>query len=358
MFIGALSFLVCTVPALASDDPAPASLVETARLEATIRSLPTARAARGNIAHQQGLIQTEELIQKWLKELGYEPTTQNLIWNLKYQEGQERKARAPSVGPRPETTEELASHPWKNIYVELTGKELPREVLYVSCHFDAAPHAPGADDDGTGVAALLEVARVLKDRPMKRTVRLMFFNLEEVNLRGSVEYVRNVRPRDDKVIGMVSLEMLGYFSDEPGSQKSPLGRIEGVFEPPTVGDFIGIATVKAHAEFSQRLDREMRAAAPGLKTFVADRFPVVPPDFLRSDHAPFLLAGLPAVMLTDTANFRNPHYHKPTDTIESLDMKRFTLVVRGVAGAVHAIAEPVGAPASNDKPRAEEPGAR
>jgi hypothetical protein len=88
----------------------------------------------------------------------------------------------------------------------------------------------------------------------------------------------------------------------------------------------------------------MRDASPGLKTLLADFLPDVPwvpPDLLRSDHAPFLFAGQPALILTDTSNFRNPHYHQPSDTVETIDAARFTAVVRGVAGAVHAIAEPV-----------------
>jgi aminopeptidase YwaD len=336
----------------------PERLVETARLDRSLRALPTKRAARGDIAHQQGLVETEALVQTWLRELGFEPRTQALKWNLAYQAEQEKKSGVPESRQAPETTKELAANTWHNVYVDLPGKELPKETLILACHFDAAPNAPGADDNGTGVAALLEIARVLKDRPMRRTVRLIFFNLEEIGLKGSIDYVRaGGLPTDEKVIGMVSLEMLGYFSDNPGSQKSPIGKIEGVFDPPTVGDFIGIATIKSYSEFSRRLDKEMRAAAPGLKTVVADFMPIAPPDFMRSDHAPFMLAGMPGVMLTDTSNFRNPHYHKPTDTIDTLDMERFTLVVRGVAGAAYVIAEPVGPAVPNEKPRAG-PGAK
>src|SRR5205823_6873781 len=114
------------------------------------------------------------------------------------------------------------------------GTDLPGEVLIVGGHFDAVPDAPGADDDGSGTAAVLELARVLKGHPVRRTVRLIFFNLEEVGLKGSAEYLRSARPAFDsgkeKLIGMLSLEMLGYFSDAAGSQKSPIPRIEGVFD--------------------------------------------------------------------------------------------------------------------------------
>ncbi len=357
-----LTCLACLLPLILSAgvaseiaDNRPESLIDSARLTATLRALPTARAVRGTIESQQGLIKTEDLIQQWLKELGYEPKVQDLVWNLKYQSEQEKKAGLP--GKLPDTTDDLAAHTWHNFIIDLPGKELPEEVLILAAHFDAAPGAPGADDDGTGTTALLEVARVLKDRPMRRTVRLIFFNLEEAGLHGSIQYVKS-RPKGEKIIGMVSLEMLGYFTDKPGSQKSPIPKIEGVFDPPTVGDFIGIATVKRHQPFSQRLNKEMLASAPGLKTVVADFIPIAPPDFMRSDHAPFMLAGLPGVMLTDTSNFRNPNYHKPTDTVETLDMDRFTLVTRAIAGAVYRIAEPFSPAEPNKEPRTAEPGVK
>jgi hypothetical protein len=336
----------------------PEAAIDRLRLEATLRALPTKRAARGDIAHQQGLVETQDLVQRWLRDLSYEPRVQGLRWNLKYQEEQEKKAGVATSRQAPETTPELAAHLWQNVWVDLPGNDLATETLVISCHFDAAPNAPGADDNGTGVAGLLEIARVLKDRPMRRTVRLIFFNLEEIGLKGSAEYVQSALPKDEKVIGMVSLEMLGYFSDKPGSQRSPIPKIEGVFDPPTVGDFIGIAAIKRFSEFARRLEKEMRAAAPDLKVFVADFSPIPPPDFMRSDHAPFMMAGIPGVMLTDTSNFRNPNYHKPTDTIETLDLERFTLVVRGVAGAAYRIAEGFPVPADQKEKPQVAPGAK
>jgi Zn-dependent M28 family amino/carboxypeptidase len=182
----------------------------------------------------------------------------------------------------------------------------------------------------------------------------MFFNLEEIGLKGSAEYVKKTKAKwasgEETIVGMVSLEMLGYFTDKPGSQRSPIPAIEGVFDPPTVGDFIAIGTTKKHAWFARRLDEEMRRAAPGLKIVAPDflpDLPLTPPDLMRSDNGPFLWANVPAVMLTDTSNYRNPNYHRPTDTIETLDPERYTLVVRGLAGAVKAIAgeiEDAGAP--------------
>jgi Zn-dependent M28 family amino/carboxypeptidase len=289
--------------------------------------------------------------------MGFEPKLDPLEWNLKKQAETEERLRKeaeknapaggapPAVESRlaPETTPELASRTWHNIIVEIPGTELPKEVLIVSAHFDAVPGSPGADDDGSGVAVLLEAARVLKDRPMKRTVRLIFFNLEELPLLGSKSYVQRLKARleagEETIVGMVSLEMLGYFSDAPNSQRSPIPRIEGFFEPPTVGDFLGVLTSKNHSAFARRWAEGMVNAAPALKVNVADMFPIVPPDFLRSDHGPFLLSGMPALMLTDTSNFRNPNYHQPTDTIPTLDPERLTLAAKGVVGGIRAVAD-------------------
>lgn len=328
-------------------EASPQQRIEQDRLIAKLKALPTKRAALGDIEHQKGLAETEELLVERLTEMGYQPELHALRWNLERQQQHEEELAASGVNVHrrsaPETTEELAARTWHNIIVELPGTEMPEEVLILGAHFDAFPGTPGADDNGTGTAALLEIARVFKDVPMKRTVRLIFFNLEEIGLRGSADYVRDnrdtFRSGREKLIGMVSLEMLGYFTDEPDSQRSPVPPIPGVFEPPTVGDFIAIATVRAHQAFSQRLGREMQKAEPDLKVLVADFFPVAPPDLLRSDHAPFMAAGLPGVILTDTSEFRNPHYHLPSDTVDTLDHRRFTKVVRALAAATQVIAD-------------------
>lgn len=342
-----------SVLALAAAAQPPQDLVDRDRLMGEVSRLPAKRAARGDAEHQRGLIRTEEHLLSRLRELGFEPEEFALAWNLRAE-----AARMPeSMRPPPEALAAADGHVWRNFIVELRGRELPTEVLIVGAHFDAAPGAPGADDNGSGTAALLELARVLRDRPMKRTVRLIFFNLEEIGLKGSAEYALRLRPRlesgEERVLGMLSLEMLGYYSDAPNSQRSPIPAIKGVFDPPTVGDFIALATTKKHAGFSTRLADEMRRAAPGLKTLAPDFLPDAPlvtPDLLRSDNAPFLFLGIDAVMVTDTSNYRNPHYHRRTDTIDTLDAARFALTVQGLAGAVHAIAGPADGPAAIGAP--------
>lgn len=319
--------------------------VDRERLMAFIRELPTKRSPIGSDEHREGLRRTEELILERVKALGLEPKPHEFRWAL--------PAGAPKEGEAPAEPPKVA---WNNIIVDLPGGDLQGEVILVGAHMDAVPRAPGADDNGTGVSALLEMARVLKDQPRRRTIRLAFFNLEEVGLIGSTRYVESLpKPEEgaEKVVGMVSLEMLGYFSDAPDSQKSPIPRIEGTFEPPTVGDSIAVVGISRDRYFSQRLIAEMAKAEPTLKITAADFLPVPIPDMMRSDHRPFVMAGLPAVMVTDTANFRNPNYHKETDTVETLDPVRYTLVVRAMAGAVEALSnsEPW-APKVEPKPEA------
>lgn len=321
-----------------------ADMVDPERLMATVRSLPVKRAGAGDVEHAAGLAAAERLLTDQLRALGLTPRFHEFPWN----------SPARNLG-RPEGEPESDQVLYRNILVDFTGTTRPHEVLIVSAHFDAVPGSPGADDDASGVAGVMELARIMKEvGPGQRTIRLVLFNLEEVGLVGSRAYVsswlkeqRAMAPTDgstatsqpERIVGMMSLEMIGYFTDEPGSQKSPIQRIEGVFEPSTVGDTIAVVGVKAHQTFSRPLIALMKAHAPGLKTTDVDFMPVPIPDMMRSDHGPFIIAGRPAVMITDTANFRNPHYHRATDTPETLDLKRFTLVVRGVVGAVRRLAD-------------------
>lgn len=359
----------------------PQDSVDGTRLVQTLRSLPEKRSALGTPERRAGLVETEHLIETALKEAGYTPRLEEFMWRhiptpapKKRDPADDRPVDAksettPDKAARPEAKEppEGTAGPWHNIIVDLPGTDLAGEVLLVGAHFDAVALGPGADDNGTGAAALLEIARVLRTHPMRRTVRLAFFNLEEAGYVGSLQHAKQYpvvgRPRPapgdaaapsepppipanaagEKLVGMISLEMLGYYSDKPRSQRSPFPPVKGVFEPPTVADFLGLATTASHAPFAKQLDDAMHAAEPKLKTFAISFLPdppLTPPDLLRSDHAPFLFRGYPAVIVTDTANFRNPNYHKPTDTVDTIDAERYTLAVRALAGAIYTIAQP------------------
>lgn len=341
MWISVLIVLVAgSLPAFRS--PAPPAKVDRQALVDVMRALPEARSARMD---REGLAKAEGVLVARLQALGYEPTLQEVKWSIparNWKEGQPKDAAKPDDKSEAKTEPVISN----NIIVEIRGKVLPDEVVLVSAHFDAVPRSPGADDDASGVAGVMELARVLKDHSPDRTVRFVLFTLEEVGLVGSTEYVRRWRddskpggPREkEKIVAMLSLELLGYYSDQEGSQKSPFPPIKGVFEPSTVSDNIVLVTTSAHQPLTKRVEAAMVAAAPGVKVFRADFSPVPLPDLMRSDHAPFLLAGIPAVMVTDTANFRNPNYHKPTDTIETLDLERMTRTVEGLLGAVRELA--------------------
>ncbi|MCC6425544.1 MAG: M20/M25/M40 family metallo-hydrolase [Phycisphaerales bacterium] len=339
----------------------PVEDVSAERVMEGLRALPVARAPLGDAEHRKGLRATEELLVERLKGMGYEPVVQKIEWVSPAQ----RLGRKSEVGKDGAEKKEAdgggdgggggggdggkdAAQPgdppefWNNIIVDLPGKELAEEVLLIGAHFDAVAKSPGADDNGSGTAALLEVARVLKDHPMKRTVRLVFFNLEEIGLVGSRQYAANFaanKESKERIVGMVSLEMIGYFCMEEGCQRSPVGPIKGVFEPPTKGDTLAAVTLAAHQEFNKKFTAAFEAGSDGLKITRFDFMPMPIPDVMRSDHAPFLAQGVPAIMLTDTSNFRNPNYHKPTDAVETLDQDRYVRGVRGVVSAVIGLAD-------------------
>jgi Zn-dependent M28 family amino/carboxypeptidase len=223
-----------------------------------------------------------------------------------------------------------------NVIAELRGTSRPSEVVLVAAHVDA--FYAGADDNGSGVAAMLEVARVAADQRFARTVRFVGFDLEERGSRGSTRYV-DAGHADDVVAAMI-LECVGYTDRGAGSQDSPLG-----FQLGDVGDSLLIAANADSLGMAQRmlalnkeLDLiELRAAVAG----GSGAYPFTGA-LLRSDNGPFWLRGLRAVMLTDTANFRNPNYHEASDTPDTLDPEFLAAATRMVAAslAVFAQAEP------------------
>lgn len=325
--------LLTTLACLSCAQPQPAdpadlvSQVSTDRLMQTLTEIPPSRSPRGGEDNQRALVATETYLLDHLKALGFEPEALPL-----------------STGP---TYPDAPEH-WTNIAIEIPGTaelqpDQPTEVLVLSAHYDSVQGSPGADDDGTGVAAILEIARILKDHPQPRTIRLLLFNLEETGLVGSRHYCATIlRDRIDSnqehILGMVSLEMLGYFTDEPNSQGSPLRTLPDGTPAPTVGDFIAVVGMNTHQHFSGAFAEAMSRSEPDLSVRRADYFPIPIPDILRSDHAPFLALNVPAFMLTDTANFRNPNYHRPSDSIATIDQERFTMVVKAVLGAAIQIA--------------------
>ena len=225
-----------------------------------------------------------------------------------------------------------------NIEAEIRGAS--SEIVVIGAHYDSVFGCPGANDNGSGVAALLALARRFAGKPAEKTLRLVafvneeppFFQTEEM---GSLVYAKRCKERGDRITAMISLETIGYFSDQPGSQKYP-GAGLGFFYP-TTGNFIGFATNTA----SRSLLRATVAAFKKAEKLPCEgaSLPAAIPGIGWSDHWSFWQCGYPAIMVTDTAPFRYPHYHEPTDTPDKLDYDRFALVVSGMESVIAELAK-------------------
>jgi Zn-dependent M28 family amino/carboxypeptidase len=191
-------------------------------------------------------------------------------------------------------------------------------ITIVGAHYDSVPGTPGADDNASGVAVMLACARVVAEVAPRSRVVFIAWNAEEDGLAGSTEYVAQLGARDAAEIGCVHvLEMVGFTSKEKGSQRVPPGV---PIRAPEVGDFIGLLGSGASNRVVSRLLRRAESVdlhALGLQTYLGvDR---LLPVLHRSDHSPFWRAGIPAVLWTDTAELRNPHYHRASDLPDTLD---------------------------------------
>lgn len=202
-----------------------------------------------------------------------------------------------------------------------------RPPILIGAHYDAVPGSPGADDNGTGIAVLLELARVFAIQPTRYPIRLVAFDLEEYGLLGSKAYAADLQQQGQPLRLMLSLEMLGYCSSLPGSQQYPAG-LEAFY--PDRGDFIGlIGNLKSIPDLL-RLSHQMRHTGQRCEWLPAGIRGQIVPDTRRSDHAPFWDRGYRAIMVTDTANLRNPHYHRNSDCLETLDLNFLFGVCQGL----------------------------
>jgi Zn-dependent M28 family amino/carboxypeptidase len=227
-----------------------------------------------------------------------------------------------------------------NLAAEISGTTRGDEIVVVGGHYDSVVGCPGANDNATGVAATLALARSMRDLEPDCTVRFVLFVNEEppyfqTASMGSRVYAKRCRQRNERITGMFSLETIGYYSDERGSQRypPPFG-----LAYPSTGDFVAfvgnygsrrlvrqvVASFRRHAQFPSE-----GAALPG---FV--------PGIGWSDHWSFWKEGYSGVMVTDTAPFRYPHYHRPSDTPDKIDYPRMARVVSGVEAVVRELASP------------------
>ncbi|HEY9646494.1 MAG TPA: M28 family peptidase [Chroococcidiopsis sp.] len=207
-----------------------------------------------------------------------------------------------------------------NIYAERPGTDPQAGAILLGAHYDTVERSPGADDNATAVAAVLEAARLLGPIATARTLSIALFDLEEAGLVGSQAFVDQRRyPQDLR--GAVILEMLGYTCQTDGCQHYPT--VLPITPPTQKGDFLAVIGDQGHRPLIDSFIQASRANLPPLLTLPVPLLGPFIPDLLRSDHAPFWRSGIGAVMVTDTANFRNPHYHQPSDTLDSLDRDFF-----------------------------------
>ena len=211
----------------------------------------------------------------------------------------------------------------------------PKNILIIGAHYDTVPNTPGADDNASGVACLLELARECFDQETACTVRFVAFVNEEppffhTELMGSYVYAKACKDRQENIIGMISLEMLGFYSDQPDSQDFP-PEIAKFY--PNQGNFIGFVGNPKSQEFFYKVITLFRQTAqiPSEGLIASTLIPATD----LSDQWSFWQMDYPAIMLTDTAFYRNRHYHTHRDTIEKLDFASMTKLTAALSRLFH-----------------------
>lgn len=232
----------------------------------------------------------------------------------------------------------LASHGLSptSHYFQSAGRQVrnielnpPEAALVVGAHYDTVPGSPGADDNASAVAALIEIAGLLGEERLP--IRFVAFaNEEEPHFMGpdmgSWVSAKRSRDRGESLRGMLSLEMLGYYSDRPGSQRYP--RLFGLFYPERADYIAFVGDIGARRLVHKAIGFFRKHAAFPSEGVAA---PAFVPGITRSDHWSYRNLGFPAIMVTDTAYNRNPHYHRPSDTADTLDYERLARVTLGLA---------------------------
>jgi Zn-dependent M28 family amino/carboxypeptidase len=291
--------------------PVPAPAPVRTRLEADVRELAVVRHP---VAAPQALKDAEDYIAVELGAAGLRVERQLFEWR-----GAE----------------------FHNVLATRDGADPARPWVIVGAHFDSRSNTPGADDNASGVAAMLEVARLLRGAALQATVQFVGWNLEELQALplhyalGSQAHARSLRAAGRQVAGMLNLEMLGYTSER---QRLPFG-VRLAIRMPKGGHFLAAV---GDARSRKLLAAFERAAGPEVSV-VGLAVPLkgwLVPDVRRSDNARFWDEGFPSLLVTDTADLRNPNYHRPTDTPETLDYDFLVRATRAVAAATRALAAP------------------
>ncbi|MFB3892338.1 MAG: M28 family peptidase [Phycisphaerae bacterium] len=238
-----------------------------------------------------------------------------------------------------------------NLEAQLAGTKRPDEIVIVGAHYDTVPGAPGANDNASGVAAVLAMAQAFAGAKTDRTIRFVtFVNEEPPNFStarmGSMVYAKACRQRQDSIVAMVQLDSLGYYTDEPRTQRFgfPLGMLF-----PDTGNFVmfvsnwGSRDIVRQAVASFRRTTAFPSEGASAASWLA-------PSMALSDHWSFWRYGYPAILITDTDMLRYPYHHSPQDTPDKLDYDRFARVVGGLKSVVADLAGGAGNGSSGTRP--------
>jgi hypothetical protein len=224
---------------------------------------------------------------------------------------------------------------YKNIVAEKKGMVFPDRVYILGAHYDTVPGSPGADDNASGIAVLFEVGRNIQTVPLGCTVRLVAFSLEEYGYIGSTHYVGGLGKGEEKILGMISLEMVGFTG--PKQDYPPYLNPKYY---PNVGDFVAIIGNERSKELSEKVRHSFKNHISELPL----EFLVVPgngegmEEVRLSDHSAFWDQGFQALMITDTSFLRNSNYHLPSDRLETLDFEFMRKVATGVFYSITELA--------------------
>lgn len=327
-------------------------VVSTARLRSDVESLP---APRNRLHSPDAMAQADEMIMQGFRDAGWKVEQRpfeinNVLGNLDYGAGLLPAGVIPSFYPQ------LIG---ANILAIKEGLR-STDAIVIGAHHDTIRDSPGADDNTASVAALLELARVLAPYDFAKTVVLAAIDMEEINFFGSQELVREFL-QERRIECAIIYETMSYTATEPGSQKVP-PRFGYLF-PGQLGKikkrkFVGDWTLILYRRFASSVARHFaeglaHIANPEAALMVRDPMDMpllrkairrlIPGlnAFARSDHVSFWEAGIPAIMISDTANLRNPHYHEPTDTPDTLDYERLAAIVGATAVAIARVAGPM-----------------
>lgn len=216
-----------------------------------------------------------------------------------------------------------------NIVARRSGADPEAGTILLAAHYDTVEQAPGADDNATGVATVLETARLLEQYATPRSLELVLFDQEETGLVGSTAYAAQL-PAGEKLEAAIVMDMIGYACHTAGCQSYPPLPITPATDR---GEFLGVIGDQGHADLLDSFTQPAPSAAsqsksaqlalPQVLTLSVPTLGRLTPDLMRSDHLSFWRKGIGAVLVTDTANFRNPNYHQPGDTIDTLDQDFF-----------------------------------